>query len=330
MNHFWQGFEKRAEEEKTALPWLAGLAHVAQNKLMNTLVRKDFFGKNLGRHFTEGLLNKKPSAIRNFLGAAASGATVPEVNLLQSHVRDLGNHLREGLLQKGITHLDSKDLESIQHAIKGDMLSARRSSPRIWQATESILKESPLHQQVQHKIRQLAQDPNHPLASNIAAKLVQAPENLKGMAPISGARVNPGHGASLAGGLAGSAALSVADPFTGALNASKFMAGNETGRHLVSKLPMGERALRAADRVAVRNPVQKAFQEGVAKKKRSWLADAFQRYGLNAVTAEASHTANHVGNEARRVFDQKLHALNQAPSVTKAFGLKPPFRKVGT
>lgn len=324
MTPFWQGFEKRAAQEKIAVPWIAGLAHVAQNKIMNSLMRKDFFGKHLGRHFTEGLLNKKPSAIKSFLSSAAAGATVPEVSLLQSHVRQLGNHVREGLLQKGVTHLAPHDLDAIQHAIKGDMLAARRASPSISRATEGILKDHPLYQNVQHKIRQLSSDPNHPLASNIAANLVQTPKTLKDAVSIAGPAVNPGHHADLAGGMIGSAALSVADPVTGVLNATKMMAGNEAGRKIISKMPFGEKALNAVDRVALRNPIESAFREGVAKKKNSPFKDFVHRYGLNAVTAEAGHTANHIGNEARAVADSvfsRPRPITASPSVNQAYNL---------
>lgn len=331
MNHFWNGFEKRASQEKVAVPWLAGLAHVAQNKVMSSLMRRDFFGKHLGRHFTEGLLNKKPAALKNFLSSAVSGATVPEVSLLQSHVRGLGNHVREGLVANGVTHLAPHDLEAIQHAIKGDMLSARRASPNISRATEGLLKDHPLYQDIQHRIRRLASDPNHPLASNIAAKLVQPAANKgKNAVSIAGAAVDPGHHANLAGGLLGSAALSVADPWTGALNASKMLSGNEAGRKFISKLPLGEKALKTVDKIVVKNPVESAYRQGLSNKKPSRVRDFFNRYGLNAVTAEAEHTANHVGQQTSQMMGNAFKPATSSPSVNQAYGLAQPMRRSAT
>lgn len=300
MNYFWVGFEKRAEEKQAAFG-IAALAHLAQNQVMKKALKSKRFGESVGKSFTGGLLGRTPSKVKEFFGHAASAATVPEMGILKSHAQDLGHELRHVLQSQGIKSMGRKDLEAIQHLLQGNVELAQKLSPQVSGLAQGVIAKSKLYTGVAPEaIKQLANDPNHPLISNIGKNLVQIPKNMADSV-ILPTKVAPATGTQLAGSAVGSTALGMVDPITGAMNLGKYVMSNPKSRSLLQKTPGLRQALQKSEDVMVKNPVNKAFQKGQQGKDLGKGYKFIRREVVNPLVASAEGTAQAVGGLSKAI-----------------------------
>ena len=110
-------------------------------------------------------------------------------------------------------------------------------------------------------------------------------------------------GWELAGNAVGSAGLSVVDPITGAMNASKALITNPISRKALQKSPALSKALEKTDRKFFADPLQDAHDLGARGRRPSGVQNAVSIYGLNALTGQVANTANIAGN-VRYTFDK--------------------------
>lgn len=299
MSTFWDGFEKRAAEKNAGF-LTAGFAHLAQNAVMDKLLRSGRFGRAVGSRFTKGLLGQPVNPILQFAESAATGATIPEIGLLRSHARELGNKIREELVAKGIKHISKNDLMAVQHALQGNYQEAAALSPQVATIAAGAVKQSRFFRSIDPKdVAQLANDPNHPLISNIAKNLVQIPKNIADRSIITNApNLHPK--AELAGSAVGSGLLGIVDPVTAGMNAAKYITTHTEGRNLLSRSPRLKSWLDKADEFLVKKPLARAQSKGEQGQSLSKAYQAVNKYVFNPVVASAENTANRLGFLAKK------------------------------
>jgi hypothetical protein len=333
MTAFWDGFEKRGSLQKEAIFGALG-AHLAQNVLMQKLIRSKRFGGSLAGEFQHGLAGRSPGRISQFIRGMATGATAPEIKMMKDHAREMGGHVAQSLREQGVTHLKPQDISLARSLTQGRF--SRLLDPKHFQAdnpthqailnvankhlgtgiTPELLRSSP-EQLKPHlgRLEEAWRSKKSPVTSNLFSQLTKNPGK-PGFIPraqmanvaheVGNKPIDLRHKSGLAGGLVGSAATGVIDPATGALNASKIMTTNPAGRALVSQAPLGQKALVAADKHFFTQPIQNAAQQGLSGQRTSPIRHAVNSLGLNAATAEMAHSANQLGAAASNVAPRPL------------------------
>jgi len=183
MQNFWNGFEKRAQLEKTAI-WgniAHGIAtHVIPNTVMLKALKSKRVAENIGQHFSSGLFNTPVSARSAFFSGATAGVA-PEIPMIHHHARELGSKMREHLGEGLAHHLGTEGgINAMKEVLKGNVTGGYKYSPELTDAVLEFAKQNKTNPLLlAANMKNVATSKDHPLISKILPNIIQMPRRAK-------------------------------------------------------------------------------------------------------------------------------------------------------
>lgn len=296
MNKYLDHLEKKAALGEVAL------LHLGQNVAINGALRMKSFARGVSKTIGMGIKNvARPKS--NFLKSMASGATVPEISAIHNEAYHLGQNLSpvlQGLSKKdaiGVRMMTQGRFADLKkyglHRSAGVIRVAKHIEENHGVPVHSLLSlaDHPKADKIFHEVGQVWNDKSHPLLSNIMAHSTKnLTAGLKGTTTSSlGGRVHSGMGL-------GAAAMTAADPITGAINAAKVAV---TSPKVAQNKYVGGVIKKVNEKLFV-DPTKSSFGKGMAGQKENPVKVAIKKNVVNPIAGHLSGTSNALGLAVNR------------------------------
>lgn len=248
------GKDNKYLEKAASLLVGTGLGHLAQNAATNAGIRLKSVSHHLANQFAMGYQGKVPSGLKSKVIGSVGSVISPDIRIMGKTFNDLGRGLKE--VAPNMTRRDHVGLRMLSEGRFSDLHKyGLHDRPVIKHVLHTIAEKHGIKlegglmlPEKAKALEALWHNPKYPLLSNIASGISH------GKVPSTAVQGSYKSAPSIAA----SAAAMTVEPGLGALAAVKHISTSEA----VKKTAIGKKISDIAERVFVKNPVKKGWNQG--------------------------------------------------------------------
>lgn len=278
--------------EKSSSLAVAGLWHLGQNAVTDSLMRSPRFGRHIANAFHQGLHGVHEGSLKRKLTSAATSIASPEMEILYRKANEAGHRLRprvENLpkrVQVGLRQIfqgrfsDFDRLKGRMHLTEDHRKSLDAGMSEVQKLTgvpvKTLVKATP---KIKASVQKEWSSPNHPLLSNIVARFGKGTSQVT--KPVSGPMKDTSP-------LLPQIALAPLEPVGAALNAAK----GATSLASVRKLPVLGTGIKKVEDYFTKHQVELGMAQPALNPGVGGVKNLVSRFGINPMSHSLKNTSS--------------------------------------